>query len=629
MREENLSCPSTLSRRLASVISDRLFLNVLLVWAICSAALLLCVAKFGGSLPFFDEWQFLAIASGQEPLSWSWLWRPNNEHRQPLLRLGIYVLGQLSHWDWQAMHYATLTLMSLGALALLLAAQSIRGYSALSDIFLCLVVLSPGQYETTWEYAYSFGAPGGLICIALSLAAARWPQRSQKHLLFYLLTVLVITLTGGPCGNLMALGFVVALAPSFREATSRAWKISASIGTGLVLAATGALLALTPPPHNPNLISNSLMTTVKATVKASVCWLGPSVLHVLWPWAFLILLLPCLWVLGRMLCDLLRWRQGNQGAAREWMDLVLIWLATFLVAACIAYGRVRLGVWPSRYMVLTMPIGIVLYLLLVRIRAPLVIPQTLAVILALFCGWNWSSMLPLQQARRDRLTELVRTLAQGDIPLSAVCKWHSTDVGFPPDASWTAWMIDGMIDLRENNQSIFYKINRNKQRAGLPLSQAWEADSGKLGEGWVSLPDVNATQGRTLRVSAHSKQPAVAIYHVHVAMGGLYHLCCRMRAPKRQTLTVMVDGSQCRQQTFPAAAEFRPCVLAAPLELEPGQHDLRLALSPVGSDLDLLELVPQSPTHARSTLQAFDRAQRMVWCMIQILDLTRRLLLAG
>jgi hypothetical protein len=611
------------------VIADRLFLNVLLVWALCCAALFLCVAKFGASLPFFDEWQFLAIASDQEPLSWSWLWRPNNEHRQPLLRLGLYVLGRLSHWDWQAMHYVTLTFMSLGALALLLAARSIRGHSALSDTFLCLVVLSPGQYETTWTYAYSFGAPGALICIALSLAAVRWPQRSQKHLILYLLTVLVITLTGGPCGNLMALGLVGALAPYFRETTSRAWKISAGVGTGLVLTATGVLLALTPHPHNPSFVSDSLMTTVKATGKASVCWLGPSVLHVLWPWAFLTVLLPSLWVVGQIARDFLRWRRGNQTVAREWMDLVLVWLATFLVATCIAYGRVGLGLWPSRYMVLTMPIGIVLYLLLVRLRAPLAIPQTLAVILTIFCGWTWSSILPLQQARRDRMTELVRALAQEDAPLSAVCKWHFTDVGFPPDPSWTASMIDGMIKLRQNEQSVFHTINRRKQHAGEPMPQAWEAESGKLGEGWVCLPDVNATQGRTLRVSADGEQPTVAVYQVGVAIGGVYQLCCRMRAPRRQTLTVRVDGSRPLRQTFPATAEFRPCVLAVPLKLEPGQHDLMLALSPGNSDLDLLELVPQSPAHARSTIQAFDKARRMVWCMIQILDMARRMVFAG
>ncbi len=598
MQKENLPCPSTLRRWLASVIADRTFHGVLLVWALCCVALFVGVAKFGGSLPWADEWGFTSIACGQEPLSWSWLWVANNEHRQPLLRWGLFVIGRLSHWDWQAMHYATLTLMSLGALALLFAARSIRGHSALSDTFLCLVVLSPGQYETTWAYAYSFGAPGGLICLALSLAAIRWPQRSQEHLVCYLLTVLAITLTGGPPGNLMALGFVAALAPYFRETTSHAWKISAGIGAGLILAVSGLLLVLTPHPHNPDYISKSLISTVTATFKESVCWLGPPVLQTLWPWAFLIVLLPSLWVVGRIARDLQRWRQGDQARAREWIDLVWVWLAAFLVAASIAYGRARLELWAFRYMVLTMPIGVVLYLFLVRMRAPLAIPHTLAVVLAIFCGWNWPYVLLYQKDHRVRMVELVQTLTEGSMPLSEVCRRHCAAVGLPPEffsARLTAWMLD----LRQSNQSIFHKINRRKQRAGVALPQAWEADSGQLGGGWEFLPDVNATRGQTLRVSEAAKQPAVAVYHVQVPIGGLYQLCCRMRAPKRHTLTVMVDGSQSQQQTFRATNEFRSRVLKAPLRLEAGEHDLTLSLSPERSDLDLLELVPQPPADAQ------------------------------
>jgi hypothetical protein len=57
----------------------------------------------------------------------------------------------------------------------------------------------------------------------------------------------------------------------------------------------------------------------------------------------------------------------------------------------------------------------------------------------------------------------------------------------------------------------------------------------------------------------------------------------------------MVDGNQSQQQTFTATDEFRPCVLATPLKLESGQHDLTLSFSPDCSDIDLVELVPQAP----------------------------------
>jgi hypothetical protein len=585
---------STLSRRLAGVLTDRAFHGVLLVWALCCLALVLSIAKFGMSLPWCDEWELTPIATGHEPLSWSWLWKANNEHRQPLLRLGLYVLGQLSHWNWQAMHYATLSFMALGALALVFAARSIRGHSALSDTFLCLVVLCPGQYETTWAYAYSFGGPGGLTCIALSLAAMRWPERSLKHLIAYLLTVLAVTLTGGPAGNLMALGLVGALAPGLRESASRAWRIAASSGGALTLAASVFLLVVTPVPHNPNFVSHSLGTTLMATTKESFCWLGPPVLWVLWPWASLVLVLPGLWVLGRIARDLSQWRGNKQTTAREWMDLVLIWLASFLVAACIAYGRAHLELWAFRYMVLTMPIGLVLYLLLVRMRAPLAIPQTLAVVMAIFCGWNWPVMLAHETGHRDQVTEFVRSVAKGDVPLSEVSRKYSRAVGLSGPL-WTSLLTSWLVDLRQNDLCIFRKINRRMRRAGEPLPQAWKAGIGELGEGWASVPDEYATQGRTLRVSANGDKTASVVYHIDVDVGGAYQLCCRMRAPKRQTLNIMVDGGQLHRQTFRPTADYRPCMLATPFELGPGQHDLALTLSPAGAELDLLELVPMPP----------------------------------
>ncbi|HEY7327094.1 MAG TPA: hypothetical protein VH592_05630 [Gemmataceae bacterium] len=596
MQKEHLPCPSALRRWLAGILADRLFHGVLLVWALCSLTLVLCVNRFGLALPWADEWGFTAIASGQESLSWSWLWVANNEHRQPLLRLGLYVLGELSHWNWQAMHYGTLACMVLGALALLFAARSIRGQSALSDTFLCLVVLCPGQFETIWEYAYSFGAPGGLTCIALALAAIRWPQRSLKHLMSYWLIVMVVTLTGGPAGNLMTLGLAGALVLGVRETTCRAWKIAASLGAALIVVASGLLLFLTPAPHNPNFVSNSLLTTLRATAKESVCWLGPPVLQVLWPWVSLVLLLPSLWVVGRIVRDLVRWRRDNQAGANDWLDLVLVWGASFLVAASIAYGRARLELWAFRYMVLTMPIGIILYLLLVRMKAPLAIPQTLAVVMAILCGWNWPTMLAHEIGHRARATEFVRELARGDAPLSKVCKQHCSEIALPSDLAWAARLTTWMVELRRSDQCIFRKINGRKRRAGEALPQAWEAESGELSEGWICQPDETATQGRALRIHAAVGKPASVVYHVQVTVSGDYQLCCRMRSPKRQTLTVTVDRSQPEVQTFRATADFRPCVLTDPLHLEPGQHDLALTLSPVGSDLDLLELVPLSPT---------------------------------
>lgn len=591
LQAELLSRRAARKRWLDGVLADRSFHGVLLVWALCCGAVFLCVAKFGVSLPWCDEWTWTSIATGRQPLSWAWLWEANNEHRQPLMRLGLFVLGRLSHWNWQAMHYATSALLGIGALALLFAARSIRGRSALSDTFLCLVVLTPWQWETVWRYGYAIGGTGGLTCIALSLAAVRWPQRSRTHLASYYLIVLAVTLTGGPPGNFMALGLVGALASCFWETTSRAWKIWAAAGAGLIGAVSVFLLLSIPTiPHHTGFVSNSLKTTLIATAKESVCWLGAPVLEVLWPWAFLVLLLPSLWIGGRILCDLFRWRQQGQSLAREWIDLGTIGLASLLVAAAIAYGRARLDVWSSRYVMLALPIGLVLYLLLVRMRAPLAIPHTLAIVMALCCGWCWPSMMVQEKVHRERVAELVGMFAQGDVPLSFLCGQYHADLGWGVERVplLTSWMIQ----LRQSDQSIFHAINGRKRRAGAALPQAWKADAGELSDGWEVVSDSNATEDRTLRVNAAGQQPALAVYHVHMATGGIFRVCCRMRSPKEHTLTVRVDGKELQKQTFPATPEFRPCLLTSTLILEPGQLELALTLSPASSALDLVELLP-------------------------------------
>lgn len=595
MKETLLPSPSASRRWLGGVLADRSFHGVLLIWALCCTSVFVCVAKFGMSFPWADEWKLTPIIAGQQALSCAWLWEPNNEHRQPLMRLGLFVLGRLGHWNWQAMHYTTAALLGVGALSLLCAARSIRGRSALSDTFLCLVVLSPWQWETVWRYGYAIGGTAGLTCLALALAAVRWPRRSVAHLAVYLLTVLAVTLTGGPPGNLMALGLLGALAPDFWAPTSRVWRISAGAGSALVGAISALLLYLIPASaHHIDSLRHSLPTTLKNTAKESMCWLGEPVLQVLWPWAFLVLLLPSLWVMGRVVLDLLRWRRDGRQRAGEWTDLGLVWLAAFLVAASIAYGRAHLTIWwSSRYAALAMPIGLVLYLLLVRLRAPLAIPHTLAVLMAISCGWCWPSVLIPEKVHRDRVAEMVRLFAQGDVPLSYLCGQYHAEVGLGLFEE-IPYLTSCMIQLRQSDQSIFHAINRRKRRAGVALPQVWKADTGELGEGWEVVPDRNATQQRTLRVKAGGEEPALAVYPIHVAVGGTYRLCCRMRSPKEHLLTVSVDGKQSQRQAFPAASEFRPCLMTPTLKLEPGEHELAITLSPPGSALDLIELLPQA-----------------------------------
>jgi hypothetical protein len=143
MQTDHSRGPATTRQWMTEAVADRQLHGVLLVWALCCVTALVGIVPFGVSLPWCDEWEMTPIACGQEHLSWRWLMNATNEHRAPLTRLLLFVLGRLSHWDWQVMHYANLLSMGLGALVLLGAARSLRGQASLSDAFLCLVVLTP------------------------------------------------------------------------------------------------------------------------------------------------------------------------------------------------------------------------------------------------------------------------------------------------------------------------------------------------------------------------------------------------------------------------------------------------------------------------------------------------------
>ena len=268
---------------------DDKFRSVLVIWALCCLAQALYIKAYGASLPWADEWQLTAAASGHEHLTWEWLWRPANEHRAPLTRLAVFVLARLGSSDWQVTHFVGLIFMALGALALLVAAREARGRTTLSDAFLCLLVLSPWHFASLMVYGYAYAIATGLLCLAISLASSRWPLRSVSNLALYLLLALAVTLSAGPAGNLWAIGLCGVVVLALFERTSRLWKISGLLGTTIVTAVSVTmLLAIPKVPIHEEYHSQSVRQTLTAGAKIAMGWMGAPPFEVLWPWALVL-----------------------------------------------------------------------------------------------------------------------------------------------------------------------------------------------------------------------------------------------------------------------------------------------------------------------------------------------------
>src|SRR4051794_4083155 len=83
-------------RRAVPLIEDGQARVVLLAWAFCTLALGLLIHTHGVSLPYGDDLVMDSVASGREPVTLAWLWTPQNEHRQPLLRWAVVALGRVA-----------------------------------------------------------------------------------------------------------------------------------------------------------------------------------------------------------------------------------------------------------------------------------------------------------------------------------------------------------------------------------------------------------------------------------------------------------------------------------------------------------------------------------------------------
>lgn len=575
-------------------LADQALWAVLAVWALLWAGWAVYLDRYGSPLPWCDEYAFCAagLTGGAKPLTLGWLWEPANEHRLPLTKLWVVLLGRLFAWDFRAMHQANFAALALGCLALILAVRRARGRSWLADAFLPLLVLTPAQYATLVQYVYAYGMALGLWCLAAAAVLVGWPSRSVPRLLAYLLVILAVCWAGGPAGNLWALGFCAVLARGWVEKQSRVWNACAMVG-GVAVVASSAVLIIGRPPSPTSLkpfVSDSWLLTLKAASEFSVAWMGQPLLQVLWPWALAVLLVPGTYLLGRLLNDFRRPAWAD--AAGQWLDLTGILLAAAGVTVVMGYGRARFPLkWDSRYATLVLPIAAAIYLMLVRCRAPRALPGCLTLGMAVCVGWNWPAALAGGETLKAHRLALIHGLRQGDRPLSLLAEHYADATGWAP-----AWGLQNLVEwwagLRTAGVSAFRKVHHT---AGDPASRCLllHADSGRLAGSLHALPDSHAVAGRAVQAEPDGAAPT-AIYEVQIPTEGRYRLCCRWSAPRPgEPFRVAVDDGPSFSQAATAASEYTACVLEPPLSLAAGGHRLTVTWPGPGARLDVLELTPE------------------------------------
>ena len=183
----------------------------LFVWsvrAIMTAATLAYVVHFGRDVPYWDEWDMVAVITKAQPVTLEWLWSSHNGHRIPLPRLLLLSLYKLSGTDFRAGMYFNVILSSAAAAALIWGSGRMRGAkNSVVDAIFPVLLLHWGHYENLlWSWQVTQILPVAIACVVLAVIAAYGltPVPSAAAFAAVLITML-------PMSGMTGLAYVPAL----------------------------------------------------------------------------------------------------------------------------------------------------------------------------------------------------------------------------------------------------------------------------------------------------------------------------------------------------------------------------------------------------------------------------------
>lgn len=397
-------------------------LFVWIAWGLMTVAAMLYVARYGSNVPSWDEWDMVPVLTGNQPVTWDWLWSQHNEHRVPVPRLLLLALNRSFGVDFRtAMYFNVLAtaLLTAGAIAV---ARRVRGRTSWTDVFIPLVLLNLGQgLNFIWGWQIEFFTSTVLAGAALLLIVL-YGRRPNARLGLMLGAILALLVGTGAHG----VALVPALASWLAVAAISRWRDSSGEDTALrsasrrdatVLAAVAfagfAMTALyfvgfEKVPYHPS--SPSRRATVVTSLQFLTMGFGPAV-RSMWP------------VSGLLLAGLLSVAAVIGVAALRRSDerCRALGLLAFLGAmGCLALG-IGLGRdgFEPRYITLSVPALLAVYFLF-TLYAPggfRAAGQWTMLIAACAALWpNTRFGLQYAQTLRENLAALEQDVANGKPP---------------------------------------------------------------------------------------------------------------------------------------------------------------------------------------------------------------------
>jgi len=183
------------SSLLGKIATDKWALSgVLALWAVMLSIVLGCVAMYGYSVPWREDWSMVPALVGQEQNLPHWLWAQTVEHRVPFPKAVYLVLLKISGGDFRIGMIANTLMLAGLSLAMILTARRIRGeQTRLADTFFPLALLHLGHWDNMiWGWAIAFVIPAVLVCVwLLIIVRCPWPLPPKIAVTVGLITVLL------------------------------------------------------------------------------------------------------------------------------------------------------------------------------------------------------------------------------------------------------------------------------------------------------------------------------------------------------------------------------------------------------------------------------------------------------
>jgi hypothetical protein len=115
------------------------------VWALMVLGGLVYVFRYASQVPYMDDWNWVPILTGEQPVTATWLWEQVDDHRAPLSKLLILAVYKVAGGDIRSGMVANVLSFGALAFAMIWVAKRLRGRTSYLDVFFPLALLNFDQ----------------------------------------------------------------------------------------------------------------------------------------------------------------------------------------------------------------------------------------------------------------------------------------------------------------------------------------------------------------------------------------------------------------------------------------------------------------------------------------------------